>query len=145
MNPTSEPRTVVATANGDNDRRSLTELVDTVGAQLTRLVRDEMQLARIEMRDKGKGMAKGVGIAGAGGLLAFYGGGALIAAAILALALVVPAWAAALIVAVVLFALGAIAGLAGKKAVDEATPPVPAEAIKDVREDVEVLENRSRR
>ncbi|MEU0542074.1 phage holin family protein [Nocardia sp. NPDC005978] len=145
MTPTSDPRADSAAVTLENDRRSLSELVDTAGAQLTRLVRDEMALARIEMRDKGIGMAKGAGLAGAGGLLAFYGGGALTAAAILALALVLPAWAAALIVAVALFVLGAIAALAGKKAVEEAAPPVPAAAIKDVRRDVDVLENRTHR
>ncbi|MFE6862228.1 phage holin family protein [Nocardia sp. NPDC057668] len=145
MTPTSDPRPDSATVTLENDRRSLSELVDTAGAQLTRLVRDEMALARIEMRDKGIGMAKGAGIAGAGGLLAFYGGGSLTAAAILALALVLPAWAAALIVSAVLFVLGAIAALAGKKTVEKAAPPVPATAIKDVRQDVEVLENRTHR
>ena len=52
-------------------------------------------------------------------MLAAYGFAALIATAIIALALVLPAWAAALIVTAVLFIAAAIAALAGKKKVQD--------------------------
>lgn len=127
------------------DTRSVTELVEDATSQLTRLVRDEIQLARLEMQDKTKGVAKGAGMAGAGGLLAFYGGAALVAAAVLALALVLPDWAAALIVGAVLLSLGAGLALLGKKNVSAAGPPVPQHAVDDVREDIQAVKGGTRR
>lgn len=127
------------------DSRSVSQLVEEGTSQLSRLVRDEMQLARLEMQDKTKGVAKGAGMAGAAGALVFYGGAALVAAAILALALVLPGWAAALIVAAALFVTAAVLALLGKKSVSSASPPVPQEAIKGVREDVDAVQGGSRR
>ncbi|MFJ2666485.1 phage holin family protein [Nocardia fluminea] len=125
--------------------RSVAELVDDATQQITRLVRDEIALARVEMQGRTKGIARGAGIAGAGGLLAFYGGIALTAAAVLALALVLPNWAAALIVGAALVVIGAGLGLLGKKNVTEAAPPVPREAVRGVKEDIEIVKDGSRR
>ncbi|MFE9789583.1 phage holin family protein [Nocardia salmonicida] len=125
--------------------RSVSELVDDATQQITRLVRDEIALARVEMQDRTKGIARGAGIAGAGGLLAFYGGIALTAAAVLALALVLPNWAAALIVGAGLVVVGAGLGLLGKKNVTEAAPPVPREAMQSVKEDIEIVKDGSKR
>ncbi|MGK8464173.1 phage holin family protein [Nocardia cyriacigeorgica] len=119
--------------------RSISELVDDATTQLSRLVRDEIRLARIEMQDRTKGIATGLGFAGAAGVLAFYGGAALIAAAIMALALVLPGWAAALIVGGALLVVAAVLGLLGKKNVSEAAPPIPREAVEGVREDLDVV------
>ncbi|MFD3747440.1 phage holin family protein [Nocardia sp. NPDC058633] len=127
------------------DSRSVAELVDDATQQITRLVRDEIALARVEMQGRTKGIARGAGIAGAGGLLALYGGLALTAAAVFALALVLPNWAAALIVGAVLLAVGAGLGLLGKKNVTEAAPPVPREAMQGVKEDIEIVKDGSKR
>ncbi|WP_051133459.1 phage holin family protein [Nocardia paucivorans] len=128
---------VDGTAAGD--KRSIAELVDDATTQLGRLLRDEIRLARIETMDKTKGIAKGAGLAGAAAVLAFYGGGALIAAAVLALALVLPAWASALIVGAVLLAVAGALGLMGKKNVTEAAPPIPSGAVEDVRTDLKTI------
>ena len=71
---------------------------------MSTLVRDEMRLAQAEMTQKGKKAGLGIGLFSVAGLLAFFGLAVLITTAILALALVLPAWLAALIVTVVLFA-----------------------------------------
>ncbi|MGF0316370.1 phage holin family protein [Nocardia fluminea] len=129
----------------NSHNRTVAELVDDATQQITRLVRDELALARVEMQSRTKGIARGAGIAGAGGLLAFYGGIALTAAAVLALALVLPNWAAALIVGAALVVVGAGLGLLGKKNVTEAAPPVPREAVRGVKEDIEIVKDGSRR
>jgi hypothetical protein len=72
----------------------------------------------------------------AAGLLAFLGLSTLVATFVLLLDLVLPAWAAALIVAVVLFAGAGVVALVGKKEVEQATPPAPERTIANVREDV---------
>ncbi|MEU4596304.1 phage holin family protein [Nocardia sp. NPDC023988] len=125
--------------------RSVAELVDDATKQITRLVRDELQLARVEMQDRTKGIARGAGIAGAGGLVAFYGGIALTVAAIFALALVLPEWAAALIVGAALLVIGAILALVGKKNVSSAAPPVPQEAVHGIKDDIDIIKDGSRR
>ena len=61
-----------------------------------------IELARAELRDKGRHAGMGAGLFGAGGLVALYGVGALVLAVIFLLALVMPDWVAALIVGVVL-------------------------------------------
>lgn len=127
------------------DDRSVGELVDVATIQMSRLVRDEMRLARLEMQDKTSAAAKGAGLAGVGGLLLFYGGAASIVAAALALALVLPAWAAALLVGVVLIALGAALTIAGKKSVTANVPPIPHEAVAGARTDLDTVTHRRQR
>ncbi|MEU4775882.1 phage holin family protein [Micromonospora sp. NPDC023644] len=118
---------------------STAELVQRATEQVSRLVRDELALARAELTQKGKHAGIGIGLFGGGGALALYGLGALVATAILLLDLVLPAWAAALIVAVVLFALAGILALVGKKQVSQAVPPVPEAAVRSVRADVDTV------
>ncbi|WP_328458916.1 MULTISPECIES: phage holin family protein [unclassified Amycolatopsis] len=119
--------------------RSVGELVSDLSDEVKRLVRDEIRLAVLELQHKGKKMGFGAGLFGAAGLFALFGVGALVATAVLALALVVPGWLAALIVAVVLFLIAGVAALVGKKEVTQAVPPVPEEAITGVREDVDTV------
>jgi hypothetical protein len=88
---------------------------------------------------KAKRAGIGIGMFSAAGLLALYGVGVLVATAILALALAVAPWLAALVVAVVLLAAAGIAGLLGRKRVQEATPPVPTRTVESVKRDVDAV------
>ncbi|CAM2843054.1 phage holin family protein [Saccharomonospora xinjiangensis] len=126
-------------------QRSVAQLVNDLSAQVSRLVRDEMKLARAEMETKGKRLGFGAGMAGAGGLMAFFGLAVLIAAAVLALALVMPAWAAALVVGGALMALAGLLALIGRRQVRKATPPVPRESIESVRKDIDIVKETMRR
>src|SRR5688500_4306305 len=89
------------------------ELVTRLAAQMSTLVRDELALARAELTEKGKKAGKGAGLLGGAGVLALYGVAALLTAVIAALALALPVWAAALIVAVVLFLVAGVVALLG--------------------------------
>ncbi len=115
---------------------TLGRLVHDMTQQMSTLVRDEMRLAQAEMTEKGKRAGLGLGLFSAAGLVAVFGIGALVTTAILALSLVVPAWLAALIVAVALFVVAAVLGLSGKSNVGKATPAKPAEAIAGLQEDI---------
>lgn len=99
---------------------SVAELVNRLSEQTSRLVRDELRLAQAELQQKGKHAGIGLGVFSGAGLLAFFGLAALVTTAVLALALVLPGWAAALTVAVVLFIIAGIAALVGKKQVQQA-------------------------
>lgn len=121
------------------EQASTAELVTQLSEQVTTLVRDELELARIEMVEKGKKAGKGAGLLGGAGVIATYGLGALFVTAGAALALVMPVWAAALIVTVVLFAAAGVAALAGKNQVQQAVPPAPEAAMASGRRDVDAL------
>jgi Putative Actinobacterial Holin-X, holin superfamily III len=121
------------------------ELVGQAAEQISRLVRDELALAKAEMTQKGKKAGVGAGLLGGGGVVALYGVAALLATVVLALAEVMPAWLAALIVAVVLFAAAGVLALLGRKRVQQATPPVPQETMRNVKADIDEVKERAQR
>jgi hypothetical protein len=112
------------------------ELVGQLSEQVSKLVRDEVRLAQAEVTQKAKRLGIGAGLFGGAGLVAVLGLNALITAAILGLAGVLPGWLAGLVVAVVLFAIAGVLALLGKKDVQQATPPLPTETIASVQTDV---------
>ncbi len=116
---------------------SLAELVREVSEQSTRLVHQEIELAKAELAVKGKRAGIGAGMFGGAGVFGVYALGALTAAAILALATALSAWLAALIVAAVLAAIAGVLALQGKSKVQKAVPPVPEQAVESVKEDVQ--------
>ncbi|WP_430786157.1 phage holin family protein [Actinoplanes sp. G11-F43] len=119
------------------DHASAAELVSRLSGQVTTLVRDELALARLEMVEKGRRAGKGAGLLGGAGVVAMYGTGALVFTAGAALSLVMPVWAAALTVTVVLLAAAGIAAIAGKKEIGQAVPPTPEAAIASGRRDMD--------
>mgnify|MGYP004491942035 CR=1 FL=1 len=121
--------------------QSTSELVQKASEQITRLVRDEIALAKAELTEKGKHAGIGVGLFGGGGVLALYGVGALIATLIVVLDLFLPLWLAALIVTVVLFAVAGVLALLGKKQVTKAVPPEPSAAIESAKADVDEVKH----
>ncbi|MFC5829386.1 phage holin family protein [Nonomuraea insulae] len=121
------------------------KLVNDLSEQVSRLVRDELRLARMELTEKGKRAGLGAGLFGAAGIAAFFGGAALVAAVIMLLARILPDWAAAAVVAAVLFIAAALLGLFGKYEVKRATPPVPTETLASVRADFDMVKERARR
>lgn len=124
---------------------SIAQLVQRATEQGKRLVRAEIALAKAELSAKGKAAATGIGLFAGGGLLLLYGLAALIAAAVLALALVLPAWLAALIVGVALFLIAAVLFLMGRASLRRSTPLAPTEAVESVHADVETLKARVHR
>ncbi len=125
--------------------RSVAQLVNDLSEQTSRLVRDELTIALAEVKAKGKRVGLGAGLAGAGGLFALFGLAVLVVAAVLALALVLPAWAAALIVGGALLLFAGLLALVGKNQVQKASPPVPQEAVASVRADIDSVRERMRR
>ena len=121
------------------------ELVKNLTEQVSRLIRDELKLAEFEMTSKAKRMGRGAGMFGGSGLMALYGIGCLLAAAIIGLAVVLPAWAAALIVGGALLVIAGVAALLGKSQVSKAAPPVPEQTVQSVKADVEEIKERAHR
>ncbi|MFG1928678.1 phage holin family protein [Cryptosporangium sp. NPDC048952] len=134
-----------ASASTPPGELSTGELVTRITGQVSTLVRDELALARAELTEKGKKAGVGAGLFGGASVAALYGVGALLTAAIAALALVLPVWATALIVAAILFVVAGVVALLGKKNLSQATPPVPAEAVEGVKTDARIIKEHAHR
>ena len=122
---------------GDLRDRSLGELLRQLSEQTTRLVHQELELAKAELQQKGKEAGAGAGMFGGAGALGLAALGALTACFILALNAVMPAWLAALIVAVVYGIIAFVLVKQGQAKIKAAGPPVPEQTIETVKEDVE--------
>ena len=133
----SDPRDV-----GSADA-SMAELVKQLSEQTSRLARQEVELAKVELTAKGKRAGLGAGMFGGAAMFGLYAVGALTAAAILGLSKAVAAWLAALIVTAVLAAVAGVLALTGKKEVQQATPPVPEQTTESVKEDVQWAKTRA--
>jgi hypothetical protein len=137
-----------ATSTGlvpDSGNQSIPELIKQVSEESSRLLRGELRLAQAEMTQKAKTAGVGIGAFGAAAVLGWFALGCFLATAILALALVLPAWVAALIVAIVVAIAAGIAALVAKKKVAKAAPPVPTATVESVKKDVEEIKESARR
>jgi uncharacterized membrane protein YqjE len=121
------------------DEPTLGALVHDLSQQIPELIRSELRLAQAEVTEKGKRAGFGLGMFGVSGLLAFFGVAALLTTAVLALDQVMPAWLAALVVALVLLAGAGVVALLGKNQVSQATPAMPERAVEGVKEDIATI------
>src|SRR5208283_1307091 len=134
-----------STQLGHDQEHSTGELVKTMTEQVSVLIRDELKLAQLEMAGKGKQAALGAGMFGTSGVVAVYGVGCLLASAIIAISGAVAASLAALIVGVALLAAAGCAALLGRRRMRKAAPPVPEQAVADVRADIGEIKERAQR
>jgi uncharacterized membrane protein YqjE len=127
----------------DLRERPFGELLKQLSEETTRLVHQEIELAKAELTQKGKQAGMGAGMFGAAGAIGFLALAALTTCFILALDAAMPAWLAALIVAVVYGAIAAVLAMQGRKKVKQAVPPVPEQTIETVKEDVQWVKNQT--
>ena len=127
----------------DSDR-PVGELLRELSEQTTTLVRKELELAKLELTEKGKQAGIGVGMFGGAGVVGLYAAGALTACFILALATAVTAWLSALIVAAVYGVAAGVLALTAKSKVKHSVPPVPEQATESVKEDVQWTKTRAK-
>ena len=120
------------------------ELLKRLSDQTVTLVRQELDLAKAEVAEKGKKAGLGAGILGGAGLFGLLALGALTACLVMALDTGMEGWLAALIVAAVYGAIAGVLALTGKNKVREATPAVPEETLETVKEDVEWAKTQKR-
>jgi len=95
--------------------RSLADVLHDIVANIQDIVRSELRLASVEIRQELAKAASAGKVAAAGGVLALFAFALLLLAAVYALALVMPPWLAALTVAIVLAIAGSILISAGSK------------------------------
>jgi MFS family permease len=128
---------------GPGEEASVAELVKHLSEQTSRLARQEVELAKAELVEKGKRLGLGASMFGGAGAVGFYALGALVATAILALANAVAPWLAALIVTAVLALIAGVLALLGKSKFQQAGPPVPEQATESVKEDLQWARTRA--
>ena len=128
----------------NHEDRPLGELVQDLSRQTSTLIRQEMRLAQAELAEKGRHASRGAGMFGGAGLVALYGVGAFVAAAILGLATVIEPWIAAAAVGAGLLLIAGILALTGKKEIQEAGPPKPEQTLESVQQDVQTVKARAR-
>jgi uncharacterized membrane protein YqjE len=118
------------------DDRSLGELFSELSRQTSTLIRQEVALAKVEMKQKGTEVGKDVGMMAAGGALAYAGLLALIATVIIILAEFIPWWLSALIVSLVVLGVGGLLLQRGMSALKQ-TSMAPEQTIETLKEDKE--------
>ena len=128
---------MAADHNNDLREHGTGELLKELSDHTTTLVRQEIELAKAELGEKGKKAGLGAGMFGGAGLFGVFALAALTTCVIVALDSAMPLSLAALIVAVVYGAIGAVLALQGRNKVQEAGPPVPEQATESVKEDVQ--------
>jgi len=138
---------MAANGQGDEDLRDRPagELLRELSNHTTTLVKQEIELAKAELSEKGKKVGAGAGMFGAAVLFGVFAFAAITTAVIAVLTTAVGhVWLAAVIVAAVYGAIAGALALSGKKQVQEATPAVPEQAVDSVKEDVQWAKTRAR-
>jgi len=130
-----------ATEQRDN---STGELVKQLSQQTSQLIRQELELAKAELTEKGKVAGKGAGILGGAGVAGLLALGSLTAFLVLLLSEAMDAWVAALIVTVIWGAVAGVLAITGREKVREGTPPAPEETLESVKEDVQWAKTRAK-
>lgn len=126
-------------------KRSLFSLIGDLPHLLVDQVRNEIELLKKELTDKIKHAGIGIGLLVGAGAFAFFFALVLTAAGILGLATVLPAWAAALIVAGVLLLITVLLALVGIAQLRSSTPPTPEKTITSIKQDVRTIQGTGKR
>ncbi|WP_166868332.1 MULTISPECIES: phage holin family protein [unclassified Salinibacterium] len=138
-------QTTRPTPGAARPKRSLFELLGSLPDQVRELVQREIDLVKAEVIEKVKAIGTGAGLLVGAAIVAVLFVGVLLSLAIIGLSYVLPAWAAALIVAGVLLIVAIVLALLGKRKLDQGLPPVPTESIESIRKDVSAVTGRGKR
>jgi protein-S-isoprenylcysteine O-methyltransferase Ste14 len=125
----------VDVATDERARQGLQELLRSIGTDLSLLIRQQVALAKEEMRGIAAEKATGGALLAAAAVFALFVLGFASLAGAAALDLVLPRWAALLIVAGIYLVLAVIAVLIGRNAL--AASATPERTKQTVKEDLE--------
>jgi len=119
--------------------RPLPDLLHDLATDTATLVRQELELARAELIQKGRQAGKSAGLFGAAAIFALGAFGALTATFVAALALVLPMWAAALSVTALYAGVTVVAAFRGQAALKQVGAPVPEQTAASIRQDAQAV------
>jgi uncharacterized membrane protein YqjE len=129
----------MTTVEHDPRTQSTAELVKQLSRQASALLRQEIELAKTEMREKAVDASTGAAAFTAAAIAALLALGALTAFLILALDGAMPAWAAALCVTALWAVIAAALAVYGRERLREVGTPVPEKTVETLKEDMEWL------
>ena len=128
----------------ETDPQGLGAAVKQVSEHASAIVRLELELAALELKRKVASLGIGIGLAVGAGVMLLFMVGFLYATIAAALSLVMPWWAALLIVTGILFLQVALLGMLGLSRIKKGTPPVPEQAIREAKLTTEALKSNGR-
>jgi Putative Actinobacterial Holin-X, holin superfamily III len=126
-------------------KRSVFRLIGDLPNQLIGLVKAELESLKNEMVAKLKAAGIGIGLFAGAAFFAFFAFAVLITAAVLGIAVALPAWLSALIVAVALLIIAGILAFVGLKSVKKGVPPAPKKTIDSLHKDVNAIKGVGKR
>jgi hypothetical protein len=126
-------------------RRGLFKLIADIPSLLMDLVRGEIESFKQELIGKLKLAGVGIGLLVGAAVFLFFALLVLLAAAVLGLATVLPAWAAALIVGGAILVIAVVLALIGIANLKKGVPPAPTETIKSIKKDVRAIKGTGKR
>jgi len=121
--------------------RSVGEVLKDIFGNVQEMIRSEIRLARAEIREEAGKTADSAKMLGAGAVMALFGLGFVLVAITQALAMVMPAWAASLIMGAVLGIGGGALIMSGKAHLQA---PTPRKTMENVKENVEWMKNQTK-
>jgi uncharacterized membrane protein YqjE len=132
-------------ASGERGKRqeSVPELVKELTRDISELVRQEIELARLEMTEKGKKAGLGVGMFGGAAVFGMAVVGGSMATVIIVLDLAMPLWLASLVTTVLYAAAGGLLALRGRDELKETGVPIPERTKQSVKEDIKWAKTRA--
>jgi uncharacterized membrane protein YqjE len=130
---------------GEAEKRqeSVSELIKDLSRDISDLVRQEIELARAEMMEKGKKAGIGAGMFGGAALMGAAAVGGSMATIIIVLDLWMPLWLAALITTVLYAAVAAVLAMRGRDELRQTGTPIPEKTKESVKEDIQWAKTRA--
>ena len=104
------------------------------------LVQLNLELAKLEGKQKATQVGIGAGLGAVAAVLVVYGIGFAFAALAAGLSETISLWLSLLIVAGILFVVAAIAGFLAVRFVRKASPPTPSQALEEASRTIETFE-----
>lgn len=126
------------------ENRSTTDLLADIANETSALLRSEVQLAKTEISERISQLESGAVLLAAGGIVAFSGFLILLLAAVFALANVVEPWLSALIIGIIVVAVGAAMLAKGRNNM-KSTNLAPNRTIRSVEKDADLARSEMRR
>lgn len=123
---------------------SIVALLREIPAQVTALVKLEIAQLKAELKHKAINAGIGIGLLLLAAFLGFFAFAVLIAAAVLGVAVALPAWLAALIIGGALLLLTVILALIGLRSLKKAMPPKPDKSLTSVKMDIHAIKGTGR-
>ena len=127
----------------EQPRRPISQVFQGIVANIQEILRSEVALARAEIREDVSRATRSAAYLGTGAVLGLFGLGFLLLAAVYALSLFIPAWAAAGAVGLVLAAVAAVALALGRARLRQIKVK-PEETIDSMKENVRWARKRTR-